>query len=353
MAAPTGPSLHLGDSGSAVLDVQARLVALGYPIAPSERGRFGAHTESAVKVFQIRRGLSPDGFVGTQTWRELVEAGWTLGGRTLYLRRPPMHGDDVRELQRRLNALGFDAGKDDGIFELQTQEAVLEFQRNIGLAPDPIVGRETFEALERLRRRIGPGSKAEIRERIAREASVGIEGRTIFLDPAHGGIDTGIVTAPGIPEAYVVFRVAEAAASTLEGLGAFPFLSRAFQHGPALERRCEIANGAEADLAVSFHLACRPEPGPTVAFWSVERTLSTSGRDLAGAIGEALRPRLGRAQILGRNLPFLRQTQMPAVTVDLSCEGNEPLLAADPYLNALGEAVARGVEEYFGATTPS
>src|SRR5918996_3792232 len=133
MAVTPGPALTVGSTGGAVLDVQARLVALGYPIARLERGRFGPHTESAVKVFQIRRGLSPDGIVGPQTWRELVEAGWTMGSRTLYFRQPPMRGDDVRELQRRLNALGFDAGKDDGIFELSTQEAVHEFQHNAGL----------------------------------------------------------------------------------------------------------------------------------------------------------------------------------------------------------------------------
>jgi N-acetylmuramoyl-L-alanine amidase len=351
LASPSGPSLSSGDTGSAVLDVQARLVALGYPIARAERGHFGPHTESAVKVFQIRRGLSPDGIVGQQTWRELVEAGWTLGSRTLYFRLPPMRGDDIRELQRRLNALGFDAGKDDGIFALETQEAVHEFQRNIGLPADGIAGHETIEALDRLRRRIGPGSKAEVRERIARELGVGLEGRTIFLDPAHGGSDTGILTASGIPEAYVVYRVAETAGSALEGRGGFPVLARPFQHGPSIEQRCELANAAEASLAVSFHFACRPEPGPTVSFWSVERTHSSSGRDLAEAIGESLRPRLGRAQILGRNLPFLRQTQMPAVAVDLACESNEPLLAEDPYLNGLGIAIARGIEEYFSSST--
>ena len=33
----------------------------------------------------------------------------------LYLRRPMLRGDDVAELQRQLNALGFDAGREDGI----------------------------------------------------------------------------------------------------------------------------------------------------------------------------------------------------------------------------------------------
>ena len=46
-------------------------------------------------------------------------------------------------------------------------------------------------------------------------------------------------------------------------------------------------------------------------FWSVEGRHSRTGRELAEAIGEALRPRLGPTQILGRNLPFLRQTRMP------------------------------------------
>jgi N-acetylmuramoyl-L-alanine amidase len=347
MAVTPPPSLRIGDSGSAVLDVQARLVALGYPISDDERGAFGQHTESAVKVFQIRRGLTPDGVVADHTWRELVEAGWTTGGRTLYLRRPPMRGDDVRELQRRLNSLGFDAGKEDGIFDVDSQDAVAEFQRNVGLfPPDGIAGHETFEALDRLRRRIGPGSKAELRERIEREASKP-GGRPVFLDPGHGGIDTGSITAVGIPEAYIAYRVAESAAAGLRQQGAAPLFSRAVQQGPEVDRRCEIANALGADVAVSFHVACRSDPGPTVAFFSVERTQSTHGRELAEAIGESLRPRLGGVQILGRNLPFLRQTRMPSVVVDLASPGEEPLLAEDPYLVGLGEAVAHGVDEYF------
>ncbi len=342
--------LSLGDEGSAVLDVQARLIALGYPIGSGERGSFGPGTESAVKAFQIRRGLSPDGAVGPHTWRELVEAGWTFGSRMLYLRGPGrmMRGDDVRELQRRLNALGFDAGKDDGIFGFDTDNALREFQRQTGLVPDGYAAHESFDALDRLRRRIGPGSKAELRERLARESYLGIEGRRVFVDPAHGGHDVGSLTTPGIPEAYVVYRVAESISADLGGRGATPLLSRAIQSGPDEERRCESANASFADVAISLHLACRADPGPTVAFWSVEGRHSTTGRDLAQAIGESLRPRLGPTQILGRNLPFLRQTRMPAVVIDLGAPGTDALIGEDPYLEALGEAVAHGVEAYFG-----
>lgn len=43
---------------------------------------------------------------------------------------------DRMEIQRRLNALGFDAGPPDGIFGPRTRRAIAEFQRSIGRAPD-------------------------------------------------------------------------------------------------------------------------------------------------------------------------------------------------------------------------
>ena len=77
------------------------------------------------------------------------------------------------------------------------------------------------------------------------------------------------------------------------------------------------------------------------------------GRELAQSVGSCLKPRLGRGtSVLGRNLPFLRQTAMPAILVDLACPGTESQLAEDAYLTALGEAIADGVAAYF-ATTPT
>jgi len=333
-----------------VLDVQARLQALGYPVTPAERGRFDRETTSAVKAFQVRRGLVPDGIVGPLTWRELVEAGLRLGNRMLYLRHPPLRGDDVRDLQIRLNALGFDAGKEDGIFGVETQTALRQFQRGSGLPTDGIVARDTLEALSRLSRRILPGSKAALRERIARESG-GVERRTIYLDPGHGGRDVGIVTSPGVPESYVVYRVAEAAHLHLTGLGAEPVYSRLVHQGPDVDRRTGAANASRSDAAVSFHVGCRPDPGPSLAYWSVEGTHSSAGRDLAEALSERLRPLVGRApSVLGRNLPFLRQTRMPAVVVDLASPGSDSLWVEDPYLTGLGEAVAAGVRDYFSLT---
>jgi len=68
------------------------------------------------------------------------------GPRNLFLTDPLMQGEDVRELQRRLNASGASITPD-GFFGGETDKAVTEFQRSKGLTPDGIVGPATLAAL--------------------------------------------------------------------------------------------------------------------------------------------------------------------------------------------------------------
>lgn len=56
-------------------------------------------------------------------------------------------GQDVLQLQERLNTLGFDAGLEDGIFGPSTQQAVIQFQVSRGLEADGVVGLMTYRAL--------------------------------------------------------------------------------------------------------------------------------------------------------------------------------------------------------------
>jgi N-acetylmuramoyl-L-alanine amidase len=57
-------------------------------------------------------------------------------------------GQAVKDLQTKLNKLGFNSGTVDGIFGAKTQHAVCEFQKSVGLATDGIVGVKTSSALE-------------------------------------------------------------------------------------------------------------------------------------------------------------------------------------------------------------
>ena len=67
--------------------------------------------------------------------------------RLLFLRRPPVEGDDVRKVQEALIKKGFSL-KVDGFFGPNTEKAVKDFQAQEGLAADGIVGIGTLAELE-------------------------------------------------------------------------------------------------------------------------------------------------------------------------------------------------------------
>ncbi|HYE11272.1 MAG TPA: peptidoglycan-binding protein, partial [Patescibacteria group bacterium] len=57
-------------------------------------------------------------------------------------------GTEVKLLQSLLGKIGYDPGAIDGVFGTQTQQAVMEFQRDNGLTPDGVVGPATSRFFE-------------------------------------------------------------------------------------------------------------------------------------------------------------------------------------------------------------
>ena len=68
-----------GSSGAAVTEIQTRLKNWGYYDGPVD-GVYGSKTESAVKFFQRKNGLSADGQVGDQTLAALGITPGSFGG---------------------------------------------------------------------------------------------------------------------------------------------------------------------------------------------------------------------------------------------------------------------------------
>ena len=60
-----------------------------------------------------------------------------------------MTGTDVMEIQAMLQKIGYNPGPVDGVFGPQLQQAVILFQENYMLAPDGIIGPETYAMMER------------------------------------------------------------------------------------------------------------------------------------------------------------------------------------------------------------
>jgi len=144
------PILKEGDSGEAVRRLQEALVANGYYTYPVD-GVFGPGTRLAVEKFQKELGLLVDGVVGDVTWDHLLgsidreEEAVSEGGSGLL--KVGAEGQAVKDLQQKLKDRGFYQGKVDGIFGSGTKEALMEFQKAVGLSPDGVAGPATLAEL--------------------------------------------------------------------------------------------------------------------------------------------------------------------------------------------------------------
>jgi N-acetylmuramoyl-L-alanine amidase len=334
-----------GDEGPEVLDIQQRLLELGYDVPTDERsGSFAHGTDDAVRAFQRDRNLRVDGLVGSDTWGQLVEAGFRLGDRTLYLHAPYQRGDDVRALQRKLDALGFDPGKQDGVYGPTTDRAVRDFQRNVGEEPDGVVGLHMIATLDRMRPLEDVPGRTLVREGEELRALRGtLDGQIIAVDPGHGPTE-------GARDIHLA--LARSLAAALAGLGAKPEVLRGDDENPSPSDRAAAANDLQAGACVSLHLGDgTPEAsGPTCSYFGSQTTYSPLGRRLAELILDELEHELGvRGRLQRLTTAMLRETQMPAVQVEALVATNEleaAILRQPGTISRIGRAIAEGVRRF-------
>ena len=144
--------LRLGTTGAKVQTLQRRLIELGW-LSGKVTGNFDEATETAVKAFQTRTaGIYTDGVAGPDTLRALYSANAartktaaaTNAVETLEF---GSEGAAVTKLQQKLKELGYLAGFVDGKFGVETQAAVIAFQKNNNLTADGKAGTATQNKL--------------------------------------------------------------------------------------------------------------------------------------------------------------------------------------------------------------
>lgn len=310
------------DAGDAVADLQRRLQDQGFLCEPDPVGTFDDGTERALRAFQKVRGLPVDGICGDLTWNTLVESGFTLGDRLLYVRTPRLRGDDVADLQHRLNALGFDAGREDGILGDATATALRDFQRNAGIAIDAICGPSTVLALLRLGTLAG-GSVAAVREI-----------NTLNTETRELATLRIAVTAP-----LGLAALAEQVAHALRAEGS------SVECDTSSADFSEAAAGANrfgADLAVALDYTEAPDP--TCRFYGTARFRSARGEALARCVLiELAGLGLTAGTAAFSSVGFPRETRMPAVL----CELPTSVLARADAAPALSQSLVRAVTAAF------
>lgn len=137
--------LRKGDSGIRVRELNERLKELYY-LDSKVGSDYNSATVTAVRKFQAVAGMKQTGVATAEVQKALFGRKAPENPDLITLRKGD-HNDRVKEMQQRLNKLGYDAGRADGSYGSKTRDAVKMFQRIAGLKS---TGTADVTTLERL-----------------------------------------------------------------------------------------------------------------------------------------------------------------------------------------------------------
>lgn len=197
-----------------------------------------------------------------------------------------------------------------------------------------------------------------------RKAEGPLVGRTIVIDPGHGGSSsTGNRADDGILEKRLTLPIGLMVAEQLEAMGANVVLTRDTDFDPGLHERAYIANRMNADLFVSVHLndgrPNRSVRGTEVYYHSQEPTsyelAKFIGAKVSSTVGPAipLRGALSDYRLYPKDgLAVLRCSQMASVLVEVGYMSNASDYAAlkKPVVQAnVAKGIAEGIADFLAA----
>lgn len=141
---PVPPFLNVGVQHPIVMDLQGRLMELGFMDNDEPTDYFGNATEQAVKIFQRQNGLEQDGVVGAETLASIMSP-----DAKYYAVSKGVSGSDINQIQNRLYELGYLASADQitGDYGDETEAAVIKLQGVNSLDPDGKIGQQTLNLL--------------------------------------------------------------------------------------------------------------------------------------------------------------------------------------------------------------
>ncbi|MFO7812670.1 MAG: N-acetylmuramoyl-L-alanine amidase [Pelovirga sp.] len=196
--------------------------------------------------------------------------------------------------------------------------------------------------------------------RTERTSSGGPAIRAIAIDPAHGGLDTGVIAPDGYNEKLLTFEVADRLARQLRmRLGIPVYVSRSGDYDVTLDQRLEAALRDDVDLWILVHAQAsfssdvrgidllvrdQEEPsGPSQGSLVLAQQLSQSmlDKDLAvRGIYPSSRLSLGRGNL-------------PTVQLEIGYLSNPDelqLLRQEDYQDRLVQSVFAGIQNYISLT---
>ncbi len=182
-----------------------------------------------------------------------------------------------------------------------------------------------------------------------------LSGKSILLDPGHGGKDPGAISYSGKYEKYVNMEVTLKLKSILESMGAKVYMTRTGDYYITNKERGRMADKLNADILLSIHhnsLNNSDYFGLSTYYNTRNYKDPRYGYDLAEAIylNAITVNGVYRDGILDRNYEVLRETNTPAALIEIGFMSNpqeEINIHNESFQDIMAEKIAAGIVDYF------
>lgn len=182
-----------------------------------------------------------------------------------------------------------------------------------------------------------------------------LSGKSILLDPGHGGKDPGAISFSGKYEKYINFEVAMKLKAVLENMGAKVHLTRTGDYYITNKERGRMADKLGVDILFSIHhnsLNNSDYFGLSTYYNTIKYKNPRQGYDLAEAIylNAITVNGVYRDGILDRNYEVLRETNTPAALIEIGFMSNpleEMNIHNGSFQDIMVEKLANGIVDYF------
>ena len=184
-------------------------------------------------------------------------------------------------------------------------------------------------------------------------------GKSVTIDPGHGGSDPGAIGKSGVQEKELTLDIAKQVSEMLVTNGARVTMTRSGDKLLGLYEIADVANSARTDVFVSIHInaSTKPAVGGTTTY--IHNSTDEPGHNrikesdvLAKCVQNELARSLGLRDVgvEKANFVVLRATNMPAILVEVAFISNaeeEQLLNTPAFRKKAAEAIVNGIGTYF------
>jgi len=191
----------------------------------------------------------------------------------------------------------------------------------------------------------------------------GLAGKTITLDPGHGGSDSGAIGPTGVTEKSITLRVANELRQMLTDAGAKVLLTRSTDVDVApqpstdiseLQARCDVGNMVKSDIFLSIHMDSFTNSSAkgTSSYYYAKGT--QAGKRLADLVRQGIVEQLGTDDRGTKTCNFyvVKHTTMPATLAEVAFVSNpeeEKIMNSAAGIHKAAQGIFNGIRQYFSS----